>query len=189
MWVFRCDCGNEKTIRACNVKAKVNPTTSCGCALGYEDLTGRRFGRWEVMARRGNDNYRNARWLCRCDCGIQSLVSSDALRSGQSKSCGCIVKTQMGDSGSPEYAAWGAMIRRCHNPSDPHFVNYGARGICVCDEWRGSYAAFLAHVGRRPSELHSIDRVNNDGNYEPGNMRWATRSQQNSNTRRNKRAR
>ncbi len=86
-----------------------------------------------------------------------------------------------------EYRAWYQMIYRCTNPKFPQWKDYGGRGISVCAEWRNSFTAFFEHVGPRPSPQHSFDRIDNDGNYEPGNVRWATRSQQNSNQRRTKR--
>lgn len=188
LWLFRCECGNEKTIRASNVKSKVNPTTSCGCALGYEDLTGRRYGKLEVLERVCNDSSRNARWLCRCDCGIKTTASGSALRIGK-KTCVCLRGEPHGEAGhgheTVEYRTWSAMIRRCHNPKAPQFKHYGGRGVRVSDEWRESYLAFLAHVGRRPSDKHSIDRINNDGNYEAGNVRWSTKDVQANNTRAN----
>lgn len=189
LWLFRCECGNEKVLRARNVKVKVRPTTSCGCATGYEDLTGRRYGKLEVLERAGNDSSRNARWLCRCDCGIQTTASGSALRSGK-KSCVCLLGESHGESEpeTVEYRTWGTMIGRCYNPNAPQFKHYGGRGIRVSDEWRESYLAFLAHVGRRPSDKHSIDRINNDGNYEAGNVRWATSVEQNNNKRNNRRA-
>ncbi len=85
-----------------------------------------------------------------------------------------------------EYLCWWNMINRCANPQNPNFRNYGARGITVCKRWAESFEAFLIDMGRRPSPHHSIDRINNNGNYEPGNCRWATRSQQGHNTRNNK---
>lgn len=83
----------------------------------------------------------------------------------------------------PEYGVWCRMIDRCYNPNIPSFSNYGGRGIIVCERWRHDFAAFLADVGPRPSPAHSIDRIDNDGNYEPGNVRWATKHQQMRNTR------
>ena len=83
---------------------------------------------------------------------------------------------------TPEYAAWAAMKQRCTNRNAPPFIHYGARGISVCERWMNSFEAFLADVGRRPSPKHSIDRIDNDGDYEPGNVRWATRKEQRANT-------
>jgi hypothetical protein len=79
-----------------------------------------------------------------------------------------------GMSSTPEYFAWAAMLSRCHNPANPRYDDYGGRGITVCDRWRADFAAFLADVGRRPSPAHSLDRIDNDRGYEPGNCRWAT---------------
>jgi hypothetical protein len=91
-----------------------------------------------------------------------------------------------GDCASPEYRAWLHMNDRCRNPKNPAWFNYGGRGIAVYDEWRNSYKTFLVYVGRRPSSKHTIDRYpDRNGNYEPGNVRWATRSEQSRNTRRN----
>ncbi len=183
MWLCRCECGNDATVRGGNLTSKTNPTVSCGCALGYEDLTGRRFGRWEVIERNGSNRTRNSAWSCSCDCGNSGTVSADNLRGGQSKSCGCLIGERHGMAQTPEYRAWVAMIQRCHNPKMPNFKDYGGRGIVVCDEWRGSFTAFYEHIGPKPSSDLSIDRIENNGNYEPGNVRWATRLQQNNNTR------
>lgn len=84
---------------------------------------------------------------------------------------------------APEYHAWKGMIKRCTNKKNRGWPNYGGRGITVCERWRESYLTFLADVGRRPSSKHSLDRIANDGNYEPGNVRWATRKQQINNRR------
>lgn len=126
-----------------------------------------------------------SRCLCECACGVIRWVYKAALTSGRSKSCGCLkrevasrLRRIHGRSYTPEYTVWQGMINRCHRPLHPAFRNYGARGISVCDEWRNEFARFFAHIGPRPSNKHSVDRIDNDGNYEPGNVRWATATQQ-----------
>lgn len=156
------------------------------------DLSNQRFGRWLVLAfshvKSGGKTY----WLCRCDCGTEKAVAAVGLRNGQSESCGCLVREKLlaanlrhgeaegrNQTASPEYVAWTAMIHRCENPAYRGFERYGGRGISVCERWRGSFASFLADMGRKPSPKHSLDRYpDNDGNYEPDNCRWATASEQ-----------
>jgi hypothetical protein len=167
----------------------------------FQDLTGQRFGRL-VVERRGGvhatpNGSRFTLWRCRCDCGGTSEVKANALRSGNTKSCGCLKAEVLhvpamnpnrrhgafnnGDS-DPVYWVWSSMKARCLNPKDSHFAHYGGRGITVCERWRQSFAAFRDDMGPRPEGLE-IDRINNDGNYEPGNCRWTTRSVQATNRR------
>jgi hypothetical protein len=165
------------------------------------NLDGQRFGRWVVIGIHSISRHRTATWLCRCDCGSEKAVSSQTLRRGESKSCGCLCleirrelgrrvgldassRIEHGRARTPEYRAWSKLKARCLNPRDQNWVNYGERGIGVCVEWQSSFVAFFEHVGPRPSPKHSIDRINNDGDYEPGNVRWATASQQARNKRR-----
>lgn len=161
-----------------------------------QSLVGLRSGRLTVI-RIGEVHGYKAKWLCRCECGNTALVWSYSLRSGRTKSCGCL-KDELsaerslvhGHTGrgtrSSEYNSWDGMNQRCHNTKNPSYRKYGGRGIRVCARWRASFANFIADMGRKPSPQHSIDRIDNDGNYEPGNCRWATLSQQNSNMQRSK---
>lgn len=153
------------------------------------------FGGWTVTpppTPRGGNTY----VYCTCKCGTEKFVRADYLLKGVTKSCGCLrahwtVKhghsrgnSKLGSLKTPEYATWDAMIQRCTNPKAMFWENYGGRGIRVCDRWRNSFAHFLEDMGNRP-DGHSIDRINNDGNYEPSNCRWATTGEQLRNTRRN----
>lgn len=139
-------------------------------------------------------------WLCRCDCGTERAVYSAGLRDGTSKSCGCLsreLSSRRGVHGhsyirTPEYNVWQSIKDRCFNPNNKRFSDWGGRGIKVCDRWRDSFPNFLAditaEIGVRPSPRHSLDRYpDNDGDYAPGNVRWATPKQQ-ANNRRNNRA-
>lgn len=188
IWEYRCDCGELVEKARKNVGEKPKQQKSCGCAVGRFDLTGQRFNSFSVIGRAGNDKYnRSATWNCICDCGQKRIYTTSELKNGFVKSCGCLNGERHGESNPPtvEYRTWHAMIGRCHNPESKQYKNYGARGIIVCDDWRESYLSFLSHIGRRPSESHSIGRIDNDGNYEPGNVRWETVEQQRNNTRAN----
>jgi hypothetical protein len=150
---------------------------------------GDRFGRLTTVEDLGVEPGKGRIWRCRCDCGNEVSVPAKQLKYKQ-RSCGCITTRTHGrsrDAGSknlsPTYAIWAQVIQRCTNPKSSAWKWYGARGITVCDRWRYSFSAFLEDMGERPEGL-SIDRIDNDGNYEPGNCRWATKSQQNANRRR-----
>jgi hypothetical protein len=160
----------------------------------FKDITGNRFGRLVAVRclgrRQGATGYSRVWWLCQCDCGTEREVAGQALVQGITRSCGCLLKEARHENGKthglshrPEFRIWATMIARCTNPKNDHWKDYGGRGITVCSVWRKDFAVFFANVGPRPSNHHSIDRINNDGNYEPGNVRWATPKEQRSNQR------
>lgn len=158
----------------------------------FIDLSGQHFGRLTIVRYIGDQ-----KWECLCDCGNAKNARSGNLKNGYTRSCGCLRKevtrkrvTKHGHTGNRsvtrEYQAWQAMLRRCYYRQHPHWLSYGGRGIIVAPEWINDFSAFLAHVGPKPTARHTLDRVDNDSNYEPGNVRWATRSRQSRNQRRNK---
>jgi hypothetical protein len=169
-------------------------------------LIGRRFGRLTVQARvLGGTAGQSAKWQAICDCGNTVTARSDHLRSGAVRSCGCLatelaverailaghrnathgatVGVTRGKRVDRAYKAWADAIQRCENPKNPRFVHYGERGITMAPEWRHDFPAFLAHIGPHPGPGFSLDRIDNDRGYEPGNVRWATATQQRHNRR------
>jgi len=171
--------------------------TNCPTLSGtrIQDRTGEVFGSWTILrydCKRGNAHM----WLCRCACGRETLVAMDSLTRGKSTQCAdCAYQSRSHQprtrnfyasphlprrtSGHPtEARCYHAMIDRCYNPNATSHSHYGGRGITVCQRWRESFQAFLNDMGARPSSGHSIDRINNDGNYEPNNCRWATHTEQ-----------
>lgn len=158
-----------------------------------KDIVGERFDRWLVLSlSRSNDG--RVYWNCKCDCGNAREVRSDRLIGGMSKSCGCYHKEIVARSSSEHngthrmshtkiHRVWRLMKSRCGNPNDKSWPNYGGRGIKVCERWLHSFEKFYADMGDIPFDGAQIDRVDNDGHYEPGNCRWST-AKENSNNRR-----
>ena len=164
-----------------------------------KDLTGQKFGR--LTALKPTEKRRNncVVWLCKCECGNYCEKKGSDLVRGSTRSCGCLLKetsSQLpykyhgnrthGMGHTRIYYIWSNMKDRCFRPACKNYKNYGGRGITVCPEWKNSFEAFYDHVSKLPhygEEGRSIDRINNDGNYEPNNVRWATRKEQRNNQR------
>jgi hypothetical protein len=187
-WVCCCDCGNATTVSASHLRT--GHTTTCGC-IKREIESGERYGRLvtQTLSWRGEGRKQKRLWTCQCDCGGTVTVLAGHLSSGHTQSCGCLHPEvtsarnfKHGLTGTPElYAYWSAK-NRCENPDHPSYRRYGGRGIKF---QFASFEEFITEVGPRPSgtdkkgaALYSIDRINNDGHYENGNLRWATKSQQ-----------
>lgn len=149
------------------------------------DLKGSRFGRWRVLSFSHKNGSDQVYWSCVCDCGTKREVKAASLRSGVSMSCGCYHKdrvTTHGMTKTKTFKSWDSMKQRCANPVSPDYYKYGERGITVCDRWIHSFDNFLEDMGERPKG-RTLDRIDNDGNYEKSNCRWATTVEQLSNRR------
>lgn len=211
-WICRCDCGNIKTVSTVNLQHGL--ITSCGCKRNevmakksMVDLTGRRFGKLTVIKFHHLTTGKSPGhpyWLCKCDCGNNTVVSGGHLKSGKIVSCGCYhaeIQTTHGKSRHRLYGIYRNMICRCYNKNNKNYDSYGGRGIKVCDEWHGSdyvlsinnfitwaYAnGYYDQPKDTPkNELLSIDRIDNDGPYAPWNCRWVNKFVQANNTRTNR---
>lgn len=153
-------------------------------------VIGDRFGRLEVLEPRGMDHARKFMWLVRCECGTEKVVRDNGLRTGNSKSCGCLNReetaarnTKYGLGTTPESQVWRDMRKRCLNPRDPNYPNYGGRGIKIAPEWEDDFLKFLGDVGYRPDPKETLDRIDNSKGYEPGNVRWVSMKVQQRNKR------
>lgn len=164
-----------------------------------KDLTGAKFGKLTVIERQGSNKNGRALWLCECECKNKIIVASPLLLSGKTKSCGCLRaeastcrSTKHGKKNTRIYEVWKNMKKRCYNPNTKEYKHYGGRGITICPEWRNNFKTFYewamshGYNEEAPRGLTTIDRIDNNGNYEPKNCRFITIAEQQRNKRNNK---
>ena len=192
-WLCRCDCGKE--VEVIGRSLTNGNTKSCGCyrkevvsKLRSNDLNGRTFGRLKIICKSGS-TARGILWVCRCDCGERREILSASLTNGNTKSCGCarnesnVARSKThGLTCSPEYVVWSALKSRCLNPNNLDYPSYGGRGITICEQWL-SFEAFYIDMGPRPDKGYSVERCDNNGNYDPSNCHWVTVKEQSRNKR------
>jgi len=205
MWKCQCDCG--KFVNVSSQKLRKGTTISCGCLKGerlgrirFEDLTGKRFGRLTVIRflKKGERQKDGYNWLCQCDCGKLINANASKLKSGHTKSCGCLIKEHIGNLNRKYkntckrlYSVYKSMISRCFDEKHREYNNYGGRGITVCEQWLGEYgfdnfsewAYISGYDEKAKSRVCTLDRKDVDGNYNPDNCRWITNKQQQNNRR------
>lgn len=196
-WWCDCECGQRKLVSGSALRG--GRTLSCGCLQDENrrgdkarDISGETYGRLTVIRREGTADSEHPLWLCECECGNTCLIKGGKIGK-EVNSCGCLRAPVRASSdglgyGHPLFQCWSGAKSRCLDVHDPKYHRYGGRGITMCDRWLNSFRYFVEDMGDRPAGA-SLDRVDNDGNYEPGNCRWATPLEQNqnrSNSRKNK---
>lgn len=184
----QCDCGKIFTVGQRRLSdGRSAHCRSCGSTNALKINPGDKFNRWQVVEKLGNKNG-NIHYKCICECGNSGSISGSQLKKNKSHGCldcGNKDKIKHGRSFTAEYRTWNSMRERCRNPKQKQFSDYGGRGISVCERWDKSFAHFLEDMEEKiKGKRISIDRIDNEGNYEPGNCRWST-PQENTNNRRN----
>lgn len=202
-WVCACDCG--ETVEKTSSSLRYGKHPSCGCYQSFltskrclDNLAGKRFGRLVVISRETPVGIKHTKWLCKCDCGNTTVVEASSLKSGDTRSCGCIHSEQLatrnrkhGESGTRLHNIWRGMKTRCYNEKSTSYPHYGAKGVKVCKEWRDDFSSFRSwsmdngYDPNAPRNMCTLDRIDPYGDYEPSNCRWVSMSVQVKNRRPN----
>lgn len=196
-WNCRCECGTESELFGRDLRSGV--TRSCGC-VNSTDEAGSVYGKLTVVELSTENKWGKLHWVCRCECGKTVVVCGAVLRRGDQVSCGCHRASAGGNARkgkvTPEYGSWRKMHARCDYPGQYGYEMYGGNGVTICKRWRESFLNFLNDMGEKPNNIHSVDRIDGEGNYScghceecvangwPANCRWATPQEQSDNSKR-----